>query len=166
MIEYHALPTSLGALLLAAEDDALVGAWFEGQKYHPDPRPWRHNPAHPLLVTAADQVRAYFSGERRDFDLPLAPRGTEFQRQVWGALREIRCGNTSTYGELAHRLGRPRAVRAVGAAVGRNPCSVIIPCHRVLGANGSLTGYAGGIDRKARLLALEGGVPNNGSLFD
>jgi methylated-DNA-[protein]-cysteine S-methyltransferase len=105
---------------------------------------------------AVRQVQEYFRGERRDFDLPLSSRGTDFQRRVWGELRRIPFGETISYRELARRLGNPAAVRAVGGANGRNPISIVVPCHRVIGANGTLTGYGGGIDRKAHLLALEG----------
>ena len=110
-------------------------------------------PRHARLV---HQLREYFSGNRRTFDVPLAPRGTPFQLAVWNALLEIPYGDTTTYAELAHRIGRPSAVRAVGAANGANPIPVIIPCHRVIGSNGTLTGYGGGIERKQWLLALEG----------
>jgi methylated-DNA-[protein]-cysteine S-methyltransferase len=102
------------------------------------------------------QLREYFSGQRKTFDYPLAPKGTEFQRAVWNALLEIAYGDTVTYAQLAQRIGRPSAVRAVGAANGANPIPVIIPCHRVIGSNGTLTGYGGGIERKQWLLALEG----------
>lgn len=108
---------------------------------------------HTQLVT---QLEQYFSGNRKTFDIPLAPRGTPFQLAVWNALLEIPYGATMTYAQLAHRIGRPRAVRAVGAANGANPIPVIIPCHRVIGSNGTLTGYGGGIERKQWLLALEG----------
>jgi methylated-DNA-[protein]-cysteine S-methyltransferase len=114
---------------------------------------------HPLLVEAARQLRAYFAGELREFDLPLDPDGTEFQRRVWDELRRIGYGQTASYGELAVRLGMPRgASRAVGAANGRNPIGIVVPCHRVVGANGSLSGYAGGVERKQLLLRLEQGA--------
>ena len=102
------------------------------------------------------QLREYFAGQRKTFDFPLAPKGTEFQLAVWNALLEIPYGATMTYAQLAHRIGRPNAFRAVGAANGANPIPVIIPCHRVIGSNGTLTGYGGGIERKQWLLALEG----------
>jgi methylated-DNA-[protein]-cysteine S-methyltransferase len=105
-----------------------------------------------------EQLAEYFAGERRTFDFPLAMEGTEFQRSVWSALREIPYGETTTYGELAGRLGRPSASRAVGAANGSNPIAVIVPCHRVIGADGTLTGFGGGLDRKRTLLDLERGV--------
>ncbi len=106
-------------------------------------------------LEAARQLREYFAGERTTFELALAPAGTEFQRAVWAALVEIPYGGTTTYGALAQALGRPNASRAVGAANGRNPIAVVVPCHRVIGADGSLTGYAGGLDRKRTLLELE-----------
>ncbi len=109
-----------------------------------------------VLVEAVRQLRAYFAGESRDFDLPLAPEGTEFQQQVWGALRGIQFGETATYGQIAQRLGRTNAAsRAVGLANGRNPIPVVVPCHRVIGSDGTLTGYAGGLERKQVLLGLE-----------
>ncbi len=103
----------------------------------------------------AEQLREYFAGERERFDVPLAARGTEFQRRVWEALRAIPYGETASYGQIARAVGRPAASRAVGAANGRNPISIVVPCHRVVGAGGALTGYGGGLDRKARLLDLE-----------
>ncbi|WP_319804426.1 methylated-DNA--[protein]-cysteine S-methyltransferase [Nocardioides malaquae] len=110
----------------------------------------------PLLVEAARQLRAYFAGELTDFDLPLAPRGTDYQHRVWAALREVPYGRTATYAEIAAALGQPRgASRAVGSANGRNPIPVVVPCHRIVGADGSLTGYAGGLERKQVLLDLE-----------
>ena len=121
---------------------------------------WVDKPAHPHAPTAlsreaAAQVRQYLAGERRAFDLPLAPSGTPFQRSVWDALCAIPYGQTATYGEIARALGRPGAARAVGAAAGRNPIWLVIPCHRCVGKNGALTGYAGGLWRKEKLLALE-----------
>jgi methylated-DNA-[protein]-cysteine S-methyltransferase len=111
---------------------------------------------HPLLVEAVRQLHAYFAGELREFDLPLDPGGTPFQRRVWDELRRIGYGQTASYGELADRLGMPKgASRAVGAANGRNPIGIVVPCHRVVGANGSLSGYAGGVERKRLLLSLE-----------
>jgi methylated-DNA-[protein]-cysteine S-methyltransferase len=109
----------------------------------------------PLLVAAADQLRAYFEGELRDFDLPLAPSGTEFQRRVWDAVSTVPFGATASYAEIAAAIGTPSACRAVGAANGRNPLPVIVPCHRVVGSTGALTGYGGGLERKRALLDLE-----------
>jgi methylated-DNA-[protein]-cysteine S-methyltransferase len=115
--------------------------------------------AHPILREAVDQLRAYFAGELKEFDLPLDPQGTAFQLSVWDQLRTIGYGETASYGEIARRLGMtPAASRAVGLANGRNPIPIVIPCHRVVGANGSLTGYAGGIERKQTLLDLEQGA--------
>jgi len=111
--------------------------------------------ADPLLLDAADQLRAYFAGKLREFDLPLAPRGTPFQLSVWDAVSAIPYGSTATYAEIAAAVGRPSACRAVGAANGRNPLPVIVPCHRVIGAAGALTGYGGGLERKRFLLDLE-----------
>jgi methylated-DNA-[protein]-cysteine S-methyltransferase len=146
------MPSPVGTLCLCAEDDQLVGL------YLPD-RPARSAPrGHGgVLARAAAQLTEYFAGERRDFDLPLAPSGTEFQRAVWRALAEIPFGATCSYGDLARSLGRPSASRAVGAANGRNPISIILPCHRVIGASGELTGYGGGLPMKRWLLDHERG---------
>lgn len=146
------VPTPLGDLLLVAVDGALVKAHFA--PFEPPDVPAA--PGDPLLAEAARQLAEHFAGERTDFDLPLAPPGTDFQRRVWDELRRIPYGTTATYGELAERLGDPRCVRAVGLANGRNPLAVVVPCHRVIGADGKLRGFAAGLDRKQRLLALEG----------
>lgn len=146
----------LGAMTLAASSHGLCGVWFDGQKHQPDPSGWAHNPHHPVLLQAQAQLAEYFAGQRRVFDLPLdLSRGTPFQQAVWRALLDIAPGATSTYGAMARFVERPLAVRAVAAAIGRNPISIVVPCHRVLGAGGALTGYAGGLDRKAALLQLE-----------
>jgi methylated-DNA-[protein]-cysteine S-methyltransferase len=116
------------------------------------------DPATEPFGTAADQLAAYFAGRLTEFSLPLAPAGTPFQRRVWAGLQEIPYGDTWSYGQLAGKVGNPAAVRAVGLANGRNPIAVVIPCHRVIGADGSLTGYGGGLDRKRFLLDLEAGV--------
>jgi methylated-DNA-[protein]-cysteine S-methyltransferase len=148
----------LGPILLAASAQGLAGAWFvEGQRDTPDPSHWAAAPDHPVLQQAAAQLADYFAGRRQHFDLALdLTHGTAFQQAVWQALVAIPFGKTTSYGELARRIGRPKAVRALGAAVGRNPVSIIVPCHRVIGANGALTGYAGGLDRKTALLQTEG----------
>ena len=151
------IATPLGPMLLARTGRGLAGAWFEGQKAHPGAlaAPQRGDDA--LLRAAAQQIADYFAGRREDFDLVLdLDHGTAFQRAVWQALRRIARGATTSYGSLARELGAAKAARAVGAAVGRNPLSVIVPCHRVLGGDGRLTGYAGGLDRKRALLRLEG----------
>ncbi|WP_240523270.1 methylated-DNA--[protein]-cysteine S-methyltransferase [Polaromonas sp. AER18D-145] len=118
---------------------------------------WPSDPDHPVLKEVMQQLTAYFAGQRSRFDVPLdLAHGTAFQQSVWQALLDIPQGGTASYGEVGRRIGKPAAVRAVGAAVGRNPVSIIVPCHRVMGANGALTGYAGGLDRKTALLKLEG----------
>ncbi|EHJ47822.1 methylated-DNA/protein-cysteine methyltransferase [Solidesulfovibrio carbinoliphilus subsp. oakridgensis] len=146
----------LGPMLLTAEGDVLTGVWFLGQKHFPAaPPPCGQACPGDVLDRAARQLGEYLAGRRRVFDIRLAPAGTAFQQAVWEALLAIGHGETATYGELARRIGRPRSVRAVGAAVGKNPISILIPCHRVVGADGRLTGYAGGLDKKEALLALE-----------
>jgi methylated-DNA-[protein]-cysteine S-methyltransferase len=156
----HTLSTPLGPLLLCARDAGLRGAWFVGQRHFPDlkaPPASTRPPTHAVLAQACTQLGEYFAGQRRQFTLPLdLSHGTPFQQQVWHALVAIGWGQTTQYGQLAQQLGRPQAARAVGMAVGRNPVSIIVPCHRVLGADGSLTGYAGGLDRKQDLLHREG----------
>lgn len=157
--------TALGPVRLAASPAGLVGVWFEGQRHEPSqrlhgPTAWADTASHPVLEEAAHQLQQYFAGQRAGFDLPLdLSGGTPFQQAVWRALLAIGRGATTSYGALSRQLGRPLAVRAVGAAVGRNPISVVVPCHRVVGSDGSLTGYAGGLDRKAVLLTLENALP-------
>ncbi len=148
----------LGPLLLAASGRGLAGLWFEGQRHWPQASTgWHAQPGHPVLELARRQLDAYFAGTLQAFDLPLdMTGGTAFQGRVWQALRAIPAGLTESYAALASRIGVPRAARAVGAAVGRNPLSIVVPCHRVLGAAGALTGYAGGLERKTALLRLEG----------
>lgn len=144
------MKSPIGTLTLVADGDALVGVYMES--YEP-PRVERRST--PVLERAATQLREYFAGTRETFDLELQPRGTEFQRAVWSALGEIPFGQTVSYAHIAKRIGRPSAVRAVGAANGQNPIALIIPCHRVVGSDGSLTGYGGGLPRKKWLLAHE-----------
>ena len=157
--------TPLGPVRLAASPVGLSGVWFEGQRHEPSPllfgdSAWPEDSSHALLQEAARQLQRYLRGELAQFDLPLdLSGGTPFQQSVWQALLSIARGRTTSYGALSQQLGRPRAVRAVGAAVGRNPLSVVVPCHRVLGSDGSLTGYAGGLDRKMALLILENALP-------
>jgi methylated-DNA-[protein]-cysteine S-methyltransferase len=144
-------------MILAADGDALVGAWFDGQRYFNGVEPtWDEDDSDPVLRDAVSQLDEYFSGFREEFQIRLAPRGTAFQQKVWAGISEVEFGQTTTYGRLAKAMHKSSAARAVGAATGRNPISIFIPCHRVLGGNGSLTGYAGGIDRKEHLLAHEG----------
>lgn len=154
------IDTPLGHLRLLASARGLAGVWFvEGQRHAPDAQEvatWPQAYNHSVLNAAADQLIRYFEGRLTAFSLPLdLSSGTLFQREVWQALNEIPHGQTRSYRCLAERIGRPQAMRAVGAAVGRNPLSMVVPCHRVLGSDGSLTGYAGGLDRKQALLQLE-----------
>ena len=149
-------PSRLGPMVLARHGDALCGVWFADQRHFPPTPQWQELTHDPVLEQAAEQIDAYLAGKRTAFTLPLSLHlGTAFQQSVWKALLGIACGQTLSYTALAQRLGQPRAVRAVAAAVGRNPLSLVVPCHRVLGADGSLTGYAGGLARKAALLQLE-----------
>jgi methylated-DNA-[protein]-cysteine S-methyltransferase len=153
------IPSPLGGITLAASERGLCGLWFDAQRHGPEPadiQSWTEAPEHPWLVQTAEQLQAYFAGERPNFDVPLdLSRGTAFQQAVWQALRSVPFGHSQSYGQLAIRLNKPAAVRAVGAAVGRNPIGIIVPCHRILGAGGQLTGYAGGLWRKQALLQLE-----------
>lgn len=174
LIKQTDVATPLGSILLARDAHGLCGVWFEGQKYHPGMLAVPRDDQDPLLKQAADWLIAYFAGmedvergvvqnarsEGPAAAMPqLSLRGTEFQQAVWRELLQIPFGQTVSYGDLAARLGRREAVRAVAAAVGRNPVSVLVPCHRVVGSNGQLTGYAGGLDRKRSLLALEAQAP-------
>ncbi|MEI8326711.1 MAG: methylated-DNA--[protein]-cysteine S-methyltransferase [Betaproteobacteria bacterium] len=152
----------LGPIILVASEQALVGAWFDDQAHLPPQLSghsvWHCAPEQPVLCHASRQLKDYFDGHRKVFELPLdLGFGTAFAQLVWQALLQIPFGQTCCYADVAKAIGKPSAVRAVGAAVGRNPLSVIVPCHRVLGADGSLTGYAGGLERKTRLLQFEGG---------
>ena len=154
------IDSPLGPITLAASQVGLCGLWFENQKHSPtdaDRQNWQADAQHPLLQSAAAQVQAYFANQPVVFDLALdLSAGTPFQQSVWQALLGIPSGQTRSYGDLARHLGKAQAVRAVGAAVGRNPVSLIVPCHRILGATGQLTGYAGGLWRKQALLQREG----------
>ena len=153
-LRYATLDSPLGPVLVAGDAAGLRHISFlAGTRALQPPAGWVRDEA--PLAEALRQLRAYFAGAQRDFDLPLAPQGTAFQQCVWRALREIPYGETTSYGELARRIGRPSASRAVGAANGRNPLPIVVPCHRVIGATGRLTGYAGGLHLKEGLLALE-----------
>lgn len=155
----------IGTLTIVANNDAIVQIWFDSESVRLDPDghgrsvlgPTKlvETGAHPVLDQAVEQLDEYFRGERTEFDLPLAPVGTPFQQEAWLALRDIPFGETITYGEQARRLGDPNKSRAVGAANGKNPIPIIVPCHRVVGANGKLIGFAGGLDTKAWLLDHE-----------
>lgn len=156
--------SELGDILLAADDRGLTGLWFEGQKYYARGlEPGYIEKDTPVMEAAKSWLVRYFAGEKPDINVKLHLKGTDFQLSVWEELCRIPYGGTSTYGEIAKRLASEKGIshmsaRAVGSAVGHNPISIIVPCHRVIGLDGSLTGYAGGIDRKKRLLALEGAV--------
>ena len=148
----------IGPLTLAADDGVLCRIEMEGQRHAADPGQLGDRAAGlACLDLAAEQLDEYFSGGRRRFELPLAPTGTPWQLRVWSALADIPYGATESYGSLASRVGRPGAARAVGAANGRNPLPLVLPCHRVVGSDGSMTGFGGGIERKLALLALEAG---------
>ncbi|QTO53243.1 methylated-DNA--[protein]-cysteine S-methyltransferase [Duffyella gerundensis] len=156
---YKITTTPVGVLTLIASDRGLAAILWQDdspRRVRLDPRV--ENADHPLLLQAEQQLQEYFAGTRQRFDLPLDFAGTEFQRKVWAALVSIPFGETRSYKQIAEQIGHPRAMRAVGAANGRNPVSIIAPCHRVIGANGKLTGFAGGLDIKAFLLSLESGA--------
>jgi len=155
MIYVRYADTPIGRLTLTSNGEALTGLVFEEER-HPRSREGAVETADPILIDAERQVQEYFGKWRRSFDLPLRPEGTEFQREVWRLLGQIPFGETISYLELARRLGNEKAVRAVGMANGRNPISIVIPCHRVIGADGNLVGYGGGLWRKEYLLELEG----------
>ena len=158
-VRHGTFETSLGELLLIAEGESLAGLYYPQPKHPPKPGDIGENlgpePADATLNGAARQLREYLAGERTSFDIPLAPRGDEFSQRVWALLLEIPFGETTTYGKIARELGNASYAQPVGRAVGHNPIMVLIPCHRVLGSDGSLTGYAGGLDRKRTLLKIE-----------
>jgi methylated-DNA-[protein]-cysteine S-methyltransferase len=155
-MRYRTIESPIGPLLLAADDQGVRFLLFSSGRHTAGPKPeWE--PDGGSLKGVAAQLTSYFAGKRRAFDIPLAPEGTPFQQQVWRALCDIPYGTTTSYAELARRIGNPKAVRAVGLANGSNPISIIIPCHRVIGSNGSLTGYGGGLPIKKALLDLERG---------
>lgn len=151
---FTCITSPLGMVTIQCRNGGISGIWFETQTTQPDDLGTRDD-RQPVLVECVRQLTAYFRRERTAFDLPLSLQGTPFQVAVWQALQNIPYGETRTYKQLAQDIGNPRAVRAVGAANGRNPVSVVVPCHRVVGVNGALTGYAGGTQRKAWLLNLE-----------
>lgn len=153
MTRYRMVDSPIGPLTLAGEGSTLTNLRMVEQTYEPDRADWLLDDR--AFPDAVEQLDAYFAGELQEFDLPLQLSGTEFQRRVWNALRTIPYGETRTYGEIAQQIGAPTAFRAVGLANGHNPIAVIVPCHRVIGANGSLTGFGGGLERKSALLDLE-----------
>ena len=151
---YTFMDSPVGPLLLAGDGESLTHLGFSsGAKARGADPSWQRRDG--LFTQPVKQLGEYFAGTRKNFDLPLAPRGTDFQRQVWAALREIGYGETCSYGAIAQSIGNANAVRAVGAANGSNPIAIVVPCHRVIGANGSLTGFGGGLDTKRFLLDLE-----------
>ena len=153
-LSYTRLPSPLGPLLLVGTEDALTQIWLPSGRDRLEPDPEWTEAAAPFAEPIR-QLRAYFAGALRRFDLPLAPEGTPFQQRVWRTLCDIPYGETISYGELARRIERPAAVRAVGAANGQNPLSIVVPCHRVIGSDGRLVGYGGGLPAKSLLLELE-----------
>lgn len=160
-VVYETTPSPLGPLLLTSDGEALTGVFMDGHRHGPAVgAEWTRDAA--PFAAVREQLAAYFAGELRAFSVAVRPAGTPFQQAVWRALQDIPYGATESYGTLARRLGDAGAVRAVGAANGRNPVSVVIPCHRVVGADGALTGYGGGMENKRRLLALES---RQGALF-
>ena len=175
---YCTTGSPIGPLLLTSDGVSLTGLYMSDYRHGPPPggppsewdilstpsknQSWVHDDHAPPFPQVKGQLAAYFEGRLTDFDLPLAMQGTEFQRRVWDALREIPYGTTTSYGELARRVGNPNGSRAVGLANGHNPISIIVPCHRVIGSNGKLTGYGGGLPRKAALLDFEFSVMMSG----
>lgn len=157
-LRYDVVQSPIGRLILASDGASLVGVWMANAS--PDDANWScHTGNDDVLAKTREELEEYFDGRRRAFDVPLAPNGTEFQRSVWTALTEIPFGTTVSYAELARRVGKEAAIRAVGAANGRNPIPVIVPCHRVIGSDGSLTGFGGGLPRKKWLLQHEKALP-------
>ncbi len=159
MTRFARIATPLGPMLAVAQDASLAALDFTDANYAPaiDPE-WIEDPAWPSLRDCAAQLADYFAGKRQCFDLPVAPRGTPFRQRVWREIAKVPYGATITYAELALRAGAPGSARAAGAATGRNPLAIVVPCHRIVGTSGALTGYAGGLPRKERLLALEGAL--------
>ena len=159
MTRFKRFTTPLGPILATANDCGISGIYFVGQRYEVDlGGDWREEGDDPVLAECARQLGEYFEGKRREFDLPLAAAGSDFQRRVWREIARIPFGETISYAELARRAGAAGSARAAGSATGHNPLSVVVPCHRVVGSDGSLTGYAGGLERKTRLLEIEGAL--------
>lgn len=162
MIYYRMQASPLGSLLLAASEQGLCGLYFEEHRHFRGAQGWMEMPGHPHLQRAASQLDDYFAGQRRVFDLPLDLAGTPFQQKVWAQLPQVPYGATASYLLHAHAVGAGHAVRAVGTAIGRNPVSIIVPCHRIVGSDGALAGYAGGLERKRYLLAFEAAGAGHG----
>jgi len=155
MNSYSILKSTVGDLLLVADETHLIGIYFSGEKHAPATRDWKRNPDHTVLKQTARELDEYFNGTRTTFSVPLRYDGTKFQQEIWRQISQISFGKTISYTELAKRAGAPSVPRAAGTATGQNPLSIIIPCHRVVGRNGGLRGYAGGLDRKRHLLEVE-----------
>src|ERR1043165_3478518 len=151
---YSIIKSPVDDLLLVADASALIGVYFAGGNYRPDDR-WILDAQHPILKQTEKELREYFAGQRQSFSMPLRPTGTDFQQRIWHGIARIPYGKTTSYSELAKRAGAPEAVRAAGTATGRNPISIIVPCHRVMGKNGDMCGFGGVLPRKRYLLDLE-----------
>ena len=156
MISYNTIKTPMGGLMLVANASELIGLYFIGCDHVPaGQNQWTPDARHPILRQAKEQLEEYFAGKRTEFSLPLRFAGTDFQERVWRQIALIPYGKTLSYADLARKAGKPRAIRAAGTNTGRNPLSIVIPCHRVVGKNGGVGGYAGGLERKRHLLELE-----------
>jgi methylated-DNA-[protein]-cysteine S-methyltransferase len=153
---YSVIKSDVGDLMLVTDGSALIGLYFAGRDHIPTAsKSWKRNDQHPILRKVDEQLREYLAGKRTRFSIPLRLVGTEFQEKVWEEIARIPYGKTITYSELAERAGASHAIRAAGTTTGRNPVSIIVPCHRVVGKNGDMCGFAGGLDKKRRLLELE-----------
>ena len=153
---YTTFPSPLGTIVISTDGHILTGFRFLDQKHFASiPTDWKKSSSQPLLVQVEQQAREYFAGKRKNFSVPFGCEGTVFQKNVWRVLQNVRYGTTSTYSEIAAKIGQPRAVRAVATAIGHNPICIVLPCHGILAKNGELAGYAGGLERKAKLLKLE-----------
>jgi methylated-DNA-[protein]-cysteine S-methyltransferase len=156
---YDFYDSPMGKMLIVAKDHGLSGVYFIDQKYYREiESDWRQDRKHDVIQNTGRQLAEYFASRRTVFELPLAPDGTPFQSRVWSAIASVKFGETVTYSELARRAGHPDAVRAAGTATGRNPITIIVPCHRIIGSDGSISGYAGGLHRKRALQELESGA--------
>ena len=166
MKSYNTIKTPMGDLMLVANTSDLIGLYFVGCDHiSAELKQWKRDAQHPILRQANVQLQEYFTGKRTEFSLPLHVTGTDFQERVWRQIALIPYGKTISYADLAHKAGKPKAVRAAGTNTGRNPLSIVIPCHRVIGKNGGITGYAGGLDKKRYLLELEKSTVTNVKRF-
>ena len=158
MCYYTEMASPIGEIIIVATQNQLTGCYFTNQRYFPSQSGWQKSADHPVLLEAKAQLTAYFSNKCHTFTLPLSPAGTDFQKTVWQALCKVPFGKTVSYQDIAQAIGKSTATRAVGTAIGKNPISIIIPCHRIIGTDGKLHGYAGGLDKKEFLLQLEQGT--------